>query len=265
MSESDDSEDNPDEDALREYNIRKGRALGAIICVKEYESKEMEDLDAAMVDRQNLKNLFEGDFEYETRILDKDRVTLKDFDKFIFSVRNELYANADEYDAFILSFTGHGYRDSICLSDSKNFNRIKLYKWFNGENCMPFKDKPKLFLLQACKGLRDAPNVKEQGLVAAPGIGMNDEDLPVGPDDNIVIFESNSDGYVSWLNGDGGFMVQSFVKVMKRNKQRIALDHMSKMMEKEVKRLNQQMACVETLVCKQYGVKDIIYFCKSDE
>ena len=246
---------------LKEYEIRK--ALVALVCVKKYDSEQMVDLAAAATDRKRLKKLCSEEFGFEVRSLDQDRVTESDFNDFIFSVRNELYQNANEYDAFIFSFTGHGYRDSICLSDNQVFDRMDLCKWFNGKNCRAFKNKPKILLLQACKGLQDAPNINKQEIISMTGMNSGPESMPVAPDDNIIIFESNIDGYSSYMDYNGGFMVQSFIKVMQRKQERIPLYRIKLLMEIEMKQVNKKYDSVETFVRKEQGVKDVIYFCKA--
>lgn len=243
-----------------EYDIRKGKALAAIVGVKEYDSEEEVNLSGATIDRNGLKELFEGEFEYKVMSLDRNRITKRDFVQFLNEVRAELHNNSANYDAFVFGFTGHGDRKHVILSDSRKYGRIDLYKFFNGENVFSFKDKPKLLLLQACKGATEAPNLN-QSTLASP-MDVENDDVSQAPDDNIIVFDSNSDGYVSFINGGGGFLVQSFIKVMSRNKRRMQLDRIARMTTNEVKRLNQQMASAETMVFKQYGVTDEIYFCK---
>ena len=107
----------------------------------------------------------------------------------------------------------------------------------------------------------DAVNMNAVAL-GGPDPDIGDEELPIAADDNIIIFESNTDGYVSWMNGSGGYMIQSFTSAMRSIRQRLPVQTLSLLMEKGVKRKNKEMASVETLVCKQFGIQDLIHFCK---
>ena len=273
---------------VREYNIRKGKALVALVCVQEYQpyGSSENNLNGTLVERSLLKQLFEKEFGYKVIVpqnedgLDLNRVTRSDFVRFIEKVKNK-YLNTDEYDAFIFIFSGHGDQNTISLSDHKTkevhqgkYGRIKLYKYFNGLQCPSFKDKPKMLLFEACKGGDEAPDLN----VARPNVVAraveNAAKLSQAPDDNIIVVDSNSDGYVSWDDKNGGFLLQSLIEVMSRRKSRMGLDEISKLITIGVKQLNnhvkrdmgphgiEEKRATETVVFKYYGVNDDIYFCK---
>ena len=185
--------------------------------------------------------------------LEQDKITRADFIKFIHSVRNHLFDNADKYDAFLLAFSGHGSQSGVYLSDGKQFGRVKLYKWFNGDNCIEFNDKPRVLLIDACKGNQKAKDLNV--------VSKDMEELSVAPDDNTVVFNSTTDEYVSWENGKGGAMMQSFIKVMKQ-KDTMPLHKISQKMSKEMKRVGKKMGTAQTLDFQQKGIDKDIYFCK---
>ena len=250
--------------SLEQYDVRCGRGLAAIICIKEYKpyGQNKNNLPNTIVDRQGLQQLFEDHYGFKTLCLKQNRITLQDFQDFLYGVRHELYTNHQQYDAFILAFSGHGHQDTILLSDLKEYGRVDLYRYFNGLQCPKFKRKPKLLLIDACKGEEEAPLLKmgwmREMTKAAPSVGVQ---YPVHPDDNIVIFDSNSDGYVSYDFAKGGALMQSFIKVMRANSNKLLLDDMAKMIERDIKRIGRKSGTMQMLDCKLKGIDKRIYFC----
>ena len=258
------------------------KALVALVCVQEYRpyDESRGNLKGTLVDRKRMRNFFEQDFGYKVIVpqsrdgqKDLNRITRRDFDDFIEKVRKK-YLSTNECDAFTFVFSGHGDQDSILLSDGHQgkYDRVELYKSFNGLQCPSFKDKPKMLLLGACKGADEAPDVNapRSGLqVKARAIVRNVEKLSQAPDDNIIVIDSNSDRYVSWENNNGGYIFQALVDVMGRKKKRMRLNEVSKLITIGVKRLNNELKglqdgkrrITETVVFKYYGVIDDIYFC----
>eukprot|EP01084_Bolivina_argentea_P089082 160818_1 len=221
----------------------------------------MSNLDNTVKDKESLIKLFENEYKYNVIYNKNDIVTYNDFDKYINEARSELYNNPQKYDAFIFAFSGHGTQESICLSDDKSYSRIDVYKFFNGLGCKPFSDKPKLLVFDACKGSKKAPqiNTKNPSNVCV---------YPSHPDDNIIVFNANSDFYVSYDTNNGGLLIQSLHNVLKNNRNKICLDDMSKLIEFEMKKVckninnNGDNNIMQLLEKVERGITKKIYFCK---
>eukprot|EP01084_Bolivina_argentea_P242131 406296_1 len=243
---------------LAKYYIHAARGLVLIICVKDYETHHtgFENLKYTNQNMVLLKTLFGNEFKYNVKCVTKDIVRHNDFDKLITEARNELYQNSSKYDVFIFAFSGHGNEDVIHLSDGCRYNRIELYKFFNGLNCKLFKDKPKLLIFDACKGMETAPQLKY-----AKG-SLNVGNAPTHPDDNIIILNANSDEYLSFDTKEGGVLIKALYNVLMNCKKMISLDDLIKCIDIEMKNIGQKINAIQTLQCIQHGIKKQIFFCK---
>ena len=194
-------------------------------------------------------------------VLDRGRITFGQFKKFIHEVRSRMAKHYRSYDAFIFVFAGHGHEHSIVLSDGKEYGRVDLYQYFNGEkeHCPNFKNKPKIMLFEACKVLGSPERIKSKH-------HMNHQSKLTKhhskhPDDQIAIFESNSVGYESFFYGVGGALISSFIKVMNAIEGRMRLDDMTHYMELEIEKIRSRYDTLELLNSRMMGFSRIIYFC----
>ena len=214
------------------------------------------NLPGTVHDRKRLARLFRNDYGYTVRVLSQDRITLQEFKRFLEELRTTLERHHERYDAFIFAFTGYGHEKSIVLSDGQEYTRKDIYRHFIGKrhHALNFKNKLKLFFIDACKGVDYAPPNK--GVMASRG-GKHDR---LRLDDNFVIFHSNADRYVSGHHGSGSAMLYSLYKVMKANKHKLLLGKMVKYIKKDVRELSRRMNTEQLLNCKNLGIEKEIYF-----
>merc|ERR1712096_469487 len=90
----------------------------------------------------------------------------------------------------------------------------------NGARCRGFAGKPKLFVVDACKGFRAAEQV-EQGKSKAMQATRK-----VHVDKNIVVLNANTSGYEAYEHEGGGALIQSFSKVWSDNADALDFDEM---------------------------------------
>ena len=56
------------------------------------------------------------------------------------------------HDCFVLILSGHGGGGTFRFSDEKNVNISNIVRIFNNEHCHNLAGKPKIFILNACRG-----------------------------------------------------------------------------------------------------------------
>ena len=232
--------------------------MAAIVAVNEYMpyGSTQNNLPGTVHDRKRLARLFGNHYGYTVRVLSQDRVTLQEFKKFLEELRTTLERHHERYDAFIFTFTGHGHEKSITLSDGSKYTRKDIYRHFIGErhHALNFKNKLKLFFIDACKGVDYAPQNK--GVMAS----RSGKDFRLRLDNDFVIFDSNADRYVSYHHDSGSALMYSLYQVMKANKHKLLLDKMVKYIKKDVREHGRRMNTEHQLNCKNLGIDKEIYF-----
>ena len=207
------------EDEANALNVGSEKGLALIVCIADYETAStMKNLPGTLEDRESLTDLFENEYKYETICSRQGVVCEDDFDELLTKARYRLHRDSKDFDVFILAFSGHGCQDALFLSDGTSYDRVDLYKFFDGKNCKPFTKKPKLFVIDACKGDHAAPRIKVESKGTAT--------THTHPDGNIVVLNANSDGYASYDHLKGGALIQSFKTVWMENEDKMSLNDM---------------------------------------
>lgn len=141
----------------KKYTIKK--ALVLMICISKYDkNSEFKCLKGVINDMKQLKYLWNDVFGYTIEYNNVDKpLSRNQFQNELDKARILLNSSVDEkdnndsFDAFIFVFSGHGTKNSIVTSEGKKFaiKDIKLH--FSPKNVESFKDKPKLFIIDACR------------------------------------------------------------------------------------------------------------------
>jgi hypothetical protein len=109
------------------------------------------------------------------------------------------------YDALLVILMSHGGENKIYGSDGAAVTLDSLYTLVSPDVCPSLKDKPKLFLVQACRGGADMPVAA--AVAAASGTAL--------ATDYLKMFATPI-GYVSWVHPTkGSYFVQKFIEVMR--------------------------------------------------
>ncbi|EPY79961.1 caspase-1 isoform 1 [Camelus ferus] len=140
-----------DEVEIYPIKERKDRTrLALIICNTEFEHLPVRD--GAALDITGMKGLLEG-LGYSVDV--EERLTAKDMESVLrrFAARPEHKSS----DSMFLVLMSHGILDGICgktHSDEKPdvLPYDTIFRIFNNRNCLSLKDKPKVIIVQACRG-----------------------------------------------------------------------------------------------------------------
>lgn len=135
------------------YEINKRpRGLCVIVNNVNFEDKKM-NRPGADEDEQSLKHLF--------RFLSFSVIVRRDLKKHERERVAQKYGAADHgsFDAFVFIVMSHGgERDCILGVDGRETTVKNLMVEFRESKCSSLKQKPKVFIIQSCRGIRDDPN-----------------------------------------------------------------------------------------------------------
>uniref|UniRef100_A0A671RCQ0 Caspase-3 n=1 Tax=Sinocyclocheilus anshuiensis TaxID=1608454 RepID=A0A671RCQ0_9TELE len=108
--------------------------------------------------------------------------------------------NHTDNSCFVCVLMSHGEEGTILGSDERWMPVKTLTSLMTSDLCPSLRDKPKLFFLQACRGLEYDPGV-EADSVEAPGEFSGISDVPEA---DFLCCYSTVEGYYSWRNPEKG-------------------------------------------------------------
>ncbi|KAM6149910.1 caspase-3 isoform 1-T1 [Erethizon dorsatum] len=157
------------------------------------------DVDAANI-RETFMNL-----KYEVR--NKNDLTCEEIMELMCNVSKEDHSKRSSFICVILS---HG-EEGIIFGTNGPVDLKRLTKFFRGDLCRSLAGKPKLFIIQACRGTE-----LDCGIETDSGFDddMACQKIPVEAD--FLYAYSTAPGYYSWRNSkDGSWFIQSLCAMLK--------------------------------------------------
>ncbi|ETO31119.1 hypothetical protein RFI_06001 [Reticulomyxa filosa] len=132
-------------------------ALVIMIAISEYMDNTMwRNLpNVKEKDITNFKQLFEQELNYEIVCNLSSNMTKQDVQSFLFELvtNYQLHKNPHKYDGLIVIICGHGDNGNMLVtSDGKYVSIDRIRSSFNCHEMESFKDFPKIFIVDACRG-----------------------------------------------------------------------------------------------------------------
>ena len=188
---------------------RQPRGICLIVNNLEFKDKKKPDRYGAERDEAALHQLFKDELGFEVHV----RNDLRNFE--MQQVAEEFAAeDHSKYDAFVCILMSHGGEYGTLEGVRGRTIQIKdITAEFNSSRCPALANKPKLFIIQACRGPSEDPNLLETvpahhfAADSAMGGLVNDSTLPRSetPRESDFLFaHSTVPGYVSRRNPDSG-------------------------------------------------------------
>jgi caspase-like apoptosis-related cysteine protease len=174
-------------------NLDRGIAL--VFVNGKFENPKLVDLPASTLDAVNLKkSLSHRGFEVEICMdFTYDQIINK-----ISEVANELH---DLNQCLFVAFSTHGGEDGVLLSKDKEYELDEIIDKFTAENCPSLKGKPKIFVVDACRGINIDRGVELKNSGALRETNRN-YSIPLYAD--FLIVYSSYPNYVSFSKSDTG-------------------------------------------------------------
>ena len=160
----------------------------------------------------------------------KTEWSIKDIMKYINDVRLE--CQLKNHDGLIFIISCHGTtRNMILTSNYTKFELNMLFDHFNGNSCRYLIDKPKIFIIDSCRGNQIAQPIninyggkyhqeekKKTETIKLKKIDNESNDLYFHCDANFCVIFANTEGYATADgNINGGFLIRSVKKVFNQS------------------------------------------------
>ncbi|XP_075706910.1 caspase-1-B-like isoform X2 [Rhinoderma darwinii] len=218
------------------YPIRekcKRKRLALIICNVNFEN--LKERKGANFDLEGMRILLEGlDYEVQWKI----NLTAKEMQT---TMMNFAKHDHKDSDSTFLVFMSHGERDIICGTDFKKETvegketatgalRVdSIFKTFNNQNCSGLRDKPKIIIIQACRGDDRSQVLVSDSAEELPNSGQEHlEDDAVHKmlkELDFICFYSTTPDTVSYRDpGSGSLFIQCLINCMKKDAHNLSLE-----------------------------------------
>ncbi|XP_041641850.1 caspase-6-like [Cheilinus undulatus] len=190
----------------------KRRGLALIFNQKRFYGERLSYRSGTQADCRNLEKSLK-DLNFKVKVY-KDCTTS--------AVKKKISkaANADHSDAdcFVLVFLSHGEKDYLFTYDDE-ISIKDITSPFKGDKCRSLVGKPKIFILQACRGeIADDPVVTPCGGESEPELVAEESaiyTLPAGAD--FIMCYSVAEGYVSFRKADGSWYIQALCEMLQKH------------------------------------------------
>ncbi|XP_037695720.1 caspase-1-like [Choloepus didactylus] len=190
--------------------------LALIICNIEF--YHLPRRDGANHDILGMKRLLEG-LGYCVAV--EGKLTAGDMESVLwaFAARPEHKSS----DSTFLVFMSHGILDGICgIKHRKESPDVlpydTIFRIFNNQHCLHLKDKPKVIIIQACRGenpgevwVSDSPVASEDSSSQSPENLMDDGVHKVHREKDFVAFCSSTPHTLSWRKAEGSLFITQLI------------------------------------------------------
>ena len=121
---------------------------GYVLVINNYLFPQRTDVErtGSNDDVIGLANLFD-DFNFRTRV--HDNLTKSDMLKLLMETAEKDFS---KYDCFVCVILSHGSKEGIYGTDDEVINLDAITSLFRRDECPSLEGKPKIFLIQACRG-----------------------------------------------------------------------------------------------------------------
>ena len=224
------------DDGMESYRMASNpRGMAVIINNKIFTGK-MKRREETDLDAESLFRLFKG-LGYEVRLFND--LTGK---KMLSTLRDVAKRDHRKVDSLVVCILTHGVEGQLYGSDEELIRVDDVFKPFNGYNCPTLVGKPKVFLMQACRGgvfdyrvestdnqyyqSKEEPSLEDMKKAAEEMYRMQQKEFEA-TDGKAVVLPAEADfavvfvtvpGYVSWRNSAfGSWFIKAFVDIMTEN------------------------------------------------
>ncbi|XP_031409132.1 caspase-6 [Meleagris gallopavo] len=207
-------------DPAEQYKMNHQRRGVALIFNHEhfFWHLRLPDRRGTLADRNNLKRSL-TDLGFEVRIFDD--LKAEDVLQKVYEASLDDYSNAD---CFVCVFLSHGENDHVYAYDAQ-IKIETITNMFRGDKCQSLVGKPKIFIIQACRGDKHDDPVLVQDLVDSKDettVNQTEVDaagvytLPAGAD--FIMCYSVAQGYFSHRETvNGSWYIQDLCEALRKH------------------------------------------------
>ena len=183
---------------------------GYVLVINNYLFPQRVDVErtGSNDDVKNLTNLFD-DFNFRSRI--HDNLTRSEM---LTLLTDTAERDFSKYDCFVCVILSHGSKDGIYGTDDEVINIEAITSLFRRDECPSLEGKPKIFLIQACRGnQRDRLPVESD---SDPVVVVSSPSLP--SDADFLICFASAPGHQSYRHPSlGSWFISAVFEVFKEH------------------------------------------------
>lgn len=234
--------------------------LALIICNTEFDHLPLRT--GAELDIAGMKGLLEG-LGYSVDV--REKLTARDMESVLwaFAARPEHRSS----DSIFLVFMSHGILDGICGTLHSNETPDVLpydtiFRIFNNRNCLSLKDKPKVIIVQACRGanrgdlwVSDSPEATADSS-SQPSVNLEEDAVyKTHVEKDFIAFCSSTPHNVSWRDvTKGSLFITQLIACFQKYSWRYHLEEVFRMVQRSFDKpdVKAQMPTIERQSMTRY-------------
>nr|XP_045759964.1 caspase-14-like isoform X1 [Mirounga angustirostris] len=204
---------NQDADSYKDCYDLRGKRKAFIMCVEKNRPGAQRDI--------HLMEEWLGQCQFEhTQCIDPNKMVL--IEK-IRSFRDGLNESKDDVGCCLVTLMSHGEKGFIRMEDGEKVSLEDIFEMFNNKNCPALQEKPKIFIIQACRGERRDTGVETDDEPMESDDISERRRLPTFSD-YFIIYPTQADHVALRHPRTGSVMIEAMSKVFKQygNKWHIA-------------------------------------------
>eukprot|EP01084_Bolivina_argentea_P143081 251307_1 len=183
-------------------NIVLDKVLVIVICVGEYNKKDLNNLPGTQTDKDRLVRILCEKYNYDVMVNKSPKVTRDDMEDILFAAKKRFRKKKYEYNCIMVFFSGHGSSNFVLLTDFVNenqydgtFPRTELEFYFN--KIMEKSGAYKMYFIDSCRGKSlSKVHLKEEASGLSNVVGSKGD--YVHEAENTAVIYSNSDSFKSY-------------------------------------------------------------------
>ena len=185
------------------YKAKSGYVL--VINNQIFPKRELVERTGSSDDVRNLISLFD-DFNFRHRV--EDNLSGSQMFQLLRDIAEKDFSR---YDCFVCVILSHGQKDGIYGTDEELIKIEAITSFFRRKKCPSLEGKPKIFLIQACRGSqRDRVPVESD----SDPVSFSSSSLPADAD--FLICFASAPGHESYREALGSWLISSVVDVFKK-------------------------------------------------
>ena len=198
---------------------------GYCIIINNVKFSTMKDRPGSNWDAQALKSLFGGYLGFN--IQNFDNLSSTEIEGLL---KNTQRVDHSKLDCLVVAILSHGENGNVYGTDGVLISVEKITGYFRGTKCPSLSGKPKIFILQACRGKNfdygvkvkeatdgsDDPEELEEIVLEEDETDGGGYDMALPEEADFVLAYATTPGYVSWRNSAfGTWFIKALTDVMR--------------------------------------------------
>ena len=203
------------------------------------------DLPGVKKDVDRMEHLFSNVYNYdnvykvkEGQQVNRYYLSGRKIEERLIRARSIIVEYKVDHDAIILYFAGHGSETAIYGSDGDQIRISTLEQYFSNARLPGLAGKPKIIILDTCRGIQDAQSMDESSRPSIFGYGIK---KIRNRTDDIIVMNGSVKGYRVWENTEnGGYFTQAFCQILSADRGRSTLSEMTAMINKRCSEISRR-------------------------